>query len=275
MFLPGTKIEVIASSETGKGAKLRKGSLGYISGQGSLYKLPNLGLITMPARLVVTRFGKETKRRIEHKWVQVILPITPTTKHPLKQINSMLQKSQDSIQNIRRFFEEEGVSVKKVPSIIALPTTNESDYSDNINELKAWTSSLLFSGMLHRCLFAQPNTTDSKQTDKLKEVLPEIARDLYNVAYHPKALYTILDKFEKDNDFDALINVMVWFRTQQMLITKRLFKEKYKINEPVFLTHMNTASLAWIKHTHGINVPMRSSGIASVVEDWTKVLKAI
>lgn len=275
MFLPGTKIEVIASSATGKGAKLRRGSLGYISSQGSVRAIHNLGLFVMPARLVITRFGNENKRRIEHKWVQFILPQTSVTKHPMRSLNTSIKKSQDANLITKSFFEDEGVQIKKAVSLVALPTTNESDYSEDINELKAWASSLLFSGFLHETLFGMPHTADTIQRTKLQEVLPEMVEKSHELVTHPKALYSLLDNFKEKGDFPALVNTIVWFRTQQMLITRKIFNEVYHIKEPVFLNASKAGSLSWIKYGMGTDVKIRKSGFTESIKAWAELLKSL
>lgn len=77
MIFQGNKVEVVASYTSGKGAKIRVGSTGYITNTNpNIMHIQNRDnqFIIVPAIIVFSRYGFEKKHRSEAKEVNLIYP---------------------------------------------------------------------------------------------------------------------------------------------------------------------------------------------------------
>lgn len=167
MIPVGTKVEVIASATKGKGAKIRKGSLGYVTSCGQLHDLPrsSLPVYVMPARVVFTRFGYASKERSEIKFVAAIYPSRSpkTLKNPESHLNKKLRQCLDGSDWIRNIFQSEGLKAKKITPVVLDTLNTTTNITSSKNEFRSWLRSILLSGILHKIVYS-PSTHEFQKT---------------------------------------------------------------------------------------------------------------
>ena len=161
MYFPATKVEVLASSVTKRGAALRRGSLGYVANFGGTYSptAPNPSIeqipyILTPGYIVVTRFGNEVKRRVELKPVIYVVPTQPhgTRYSKLKSINNLLEDAKRFTGQLSDSWKDVGMSIKQLPFIVVVPTTKEASLTESCVDFNAWVTSIFASKLLRPAL---------------------------------------------------------------------------------------------------------------------------
>jgi len=175
MISIGNKIEVIASSTKGKGAKIRKGSLGYVSttstpsyigGGGGMF---TGNLLVTPAKVIFTRFGHERKPRSEVKFVALIHPVInpKTIKNKKTYLERIVKQALDYTQEIKEIFKREGIKINKVNAIAVHTVNTTENVTISNNECSSWVRSIALSGILHNLLFIGPNDPSRRTLDRL------------------------------------------------------------------------------------------------------------
>lgn len=185
MFPVGNKVAVIASATKSKGARIRKGSLGYVANVGRVFNLgknnryPHVSMRVVPARIVFTRFGYENKIRSELKFAALIFPATDPkyVKSPETHLNRLVAKAADYHTNLKEMFQSEGSRIKKVTPIAITAVNSTQSVTENEIEFLAWFRSIAMSSVLNEILFAAPNDPKRKALvdltggDKLNQAL--------------------------------------------------------------------------------------------------------
>jgi hypothetical protein len=210
MYFPATKVKVLASSDTKRGATLRKGSLGYVAKYGGLYTnvqttSSKMAHYTMcPGYMLVTRFGNENKRRRELKPVVYVMPINKglVKGKIIKNIPALLENAKLYTGHLTNVWKNQGVPVKHLPFVIAMPTSEEAVISSSDNELKAWVYSMFSSELLTSALIEGDNGSGAALTDLLLGYLPS-KQELpwHKLFLYPKELYSFLDTVENKTAF--------------------------------------------------------------------------
>lgn len=174
MIPVGSKIEVIASSTKGKGTKVRKGSLGYISTVGKVYcigtkKSATGAMFIVPAKIVFTQFGYETKERNEVKFVSLVYPSTDPKeiKNKRAYLNKLTKLALDHAEEVKQIFKTEGITVKKIPAIAVHTLNGTENVTRRKVDYSAWFRSIALSGILHEILYCNPNDPKLKTMNKL------------------------------------------------------------------------------------------------------------
>jgi len=170
----GTKITIVASSAVKSGAKIRKGSIGYIASVGKSYKLTDSFPSVIPARVIFTRYGNELKQRCEPKFIGIIIPtVSPDIiKNKQTYLDSLTKQAQDLSPNLNKIFLEEGVKQKKITTVVAVASNKSVDLMRDQNELTAWMTSILYSNMLHRVIYSNEKSPDGNLLKILQTDVP-------------------------------------------------------------------------------------------------------
>ena len=210
MYFPATKVKVLASSDTKRGATLRKGSLGYVANYGGLYikTKPTVSTIAhyamCPGYMLVTRFGNEQKQRRELKPVVYVIPLNKglVNNKVIKTIRALLEDAKLYTGHLTNVWKNQGIPVKKVPFIVAMPITACSDITSSDDELKAWAYSMFSSKLLTSALNEEDTGNGAALADKLLNYLPP-KQELpwYKLFLYPKELYKLLDTMENKTKF--------------------------------------------------------------------------
>ena len=186
----GSKIQVVSSSTNKSGAKIRRGSLGYIAAVGRLqYISDNLPLIA-PARIVFTRYGFEKQNRSEDKFVGLAMPAITDfdfIKNAKAYLDKSIKQTQDANDKLKQIFIKEGVRQKKFSIVAATIDNNAKDITQNLNELSSWVISILSSNILYGIFTPPPNSPRNKLLAVLENNLP-FAKEL-------------IEKYQRDRDF--------------------------------------------------------------------------
>lgn len=174
MIPVGNKVEVIASATKDKGARVRSGSLGYISTTSKVHCLGNNktmygAMYVVPAKIVFTRFGHERKDRNEMKFVALVYPTTETkmVKNKKAYLTKLVKQALDYSAEIRQIFKNEGINVNRVEPIVVHNVNTTSNIIASKNEFLAWLRSVALSGALHNLLFSPPMSAKTKTLNKL------------------------------------------------------------------------------------------------------------
>jgi len=180
MIFTGQKIIVLISSNTKTGAKIRKGSLGYVSSFGTAKFNFKLNAVLIPAKIVFTRFGYEKKRRIESKIVYLLYPIGPckSIKHVRKYLTSKVKIAQSMTSQLKQDLDKEGVKLNKLNILVVNKTNIETDILSSKNEFGAWFSSILQSGIFHKLYRINDNNEFKKAKSNL---LANTHNELFNL----------------------------------------------------------------------------------------------
>jgi hypothetical protein len=143
----GTKVEVIASTIKKKGAKPRAGSQGYCITSDKLCHINGPNVIAVPASIVFTKFGHQTKRRSELKNVCLIYP---KDKRPIKNVkpylNKLLKNTKDyaSINFIMRSLCNKKM-ISTTDLMIIKPIVTSENIKNSSNEFNSWLRCVLHS----------------------------------------------------------------------------------------------------------------------------------
>lgn len=221
MYFPATKVKVLASSDTKRGATLRKGSLGYVANYGGLYikSQPTSSPLRMahyamcPGYMMVTRFGNEQKQRRELKPVVYVIPINKglVNNKVIKTIPALLSDAKLYTGHLTNVWKNQDIPVKKIPFIIAKPIMECSKITSDDNELKAWVYSIFSSKILTSALSEEDTGNGAALADVLLKHLPS-KQELpwYKLFLYPKELYKFLDTVKDKTTFVTFCKGKGW-----------------------------------------------------------------
>ena len=230
----GTKVKVVLSSEIDKGAKLRKGSLGFVTTIGSepVYT-PNGEMLVVPVKLTVTRFGNEKKSRCEEQYAAVIYPNEAPGDNMPRRWKNFIKRAVDSTAIIKNIFEYNGVNIRgRVPCVALLETTECADMCKDTNELTAWVTSLFRSGVFHELFFG--GSDQSKVAVRyFKERLPSMVQKIPMLLSHRGEILKFLQDLSKQEAEDVVSALRGYMTTKQ--------RESYRTSHRR-LTNMSTLS---------------------------------
>jgi len=207
MIPRGHKVIVLASSTTKSGAKIRKGSVGFVAGVGKTYQYHRQQMYITPAKMVFTRYGYETTERNETKFVTLIHPTNPPMPglHVQKFLNKLTIRSIDMTDRLKPHFVREGVTVNPAASIVVNSLCKDNILLNNLNDLKAWASSILQSGILHSIVTT--NTTSELNVAKtaLTAGYPEFEARLKQCIFYRKQSNEFIDSIADNQELKALL----------------------------------------------------------------------
>lgn len=185
----GSKIQVVSSSTNKSGAKIRKGSLGYIAAIGRLqYIAENLPLVA-PARVIFTRYGFERKERCEDKFVGLAIPLADFDfiKNTKAYLDKSVKQMQDANELLKTVFMKEGVKQKRFITVAASIDNSTQDMTQSSNELISWVLSVINSNALSEIFIPIPNSPKNKLSAILGNNFP-FAKEL-------------IEKYQGDREF--------------------------------------------------------------------------
>lgn len=187
MVFEGTKIGVISSSENGKGNKIRRGSLGYLSEVGTqIYAGKNsITTVIAPAKIIFTRFGFQKRERSESKLVHLVFPLEwdKNTKNPLNHLDKITKRAKDINPDVRRNLNAlsshtnitgslgHNTNSTKLPSIVIKELC--SDITSSEYEFKSWLKSILSGQIIVNLIRTRKKSKINKTYDVLKEFHPD------------------------------------------------------------------------------------------------------
>lgn len=238
MYFPATKIKVLASTVNKAGAALRKGSLGYVGTVGDVYtphKPANSLSITyamLPGRLVVTRFGNEAKRRAEVKPVIYVIPINGGVLNgkQFKNINTLLEDAKRFTGQFASLWDKSSESAKRLPFIVATPTTEEAVVTASREELCAWVYSLFSTSLLRNALAKNDigHGHGAVLAKALSKYLPK-SKDTpwYKFFMYKQEIAKLLDSLSEEQ----LNNFVIFLQGQRSIYIRDYLKETYAVGE--------------------------------------------
>ncbi len=132
----GRRVAVIASSTKKSGAKIRRGSLGYIAKINRTLHIDKIQAVVTDAEIVFTRFGFESRTRREYKRVWLV--------HPTSNPND-LKKPQNYLDGLaKRVLDFSNTLTSSVDKrTVVVVHTSPTNILANENELLSWTLSVL------------------------------------------------------------------------------------------------------------------------------------
>lgn len=285
MFPVGSKVAVIASATKSKGANLRKGSLGYIANVGRIFNIgksngyPSAAMRVVPARICFTRFGFESKKRSELKFVALIFPtIAPKSlKNPEQYLQRLVVQASDHIQQIKQNFQNNGTNAKEITPVAVSFINSTQELTTDKNEFSSWFRSITMSSVLNDILFTIPS-------NPYRKTLSALTGDSSKT--HNRLIRSLSKRRFADNFVDDLFKnqeeVHEWvFRLQRILQLNRMRKVeelRNKYQRPV----MNNAIAfldTWALNSLGLNnltglIPKRTMAHKteeSLALGWLKV----
>jgi len=281
MIPQGHKITVLASSKTKSGANIRRGSIGFVSGIGKTYTFSKQGMFVTPAKIVFTRFGYEKKERNETKFVTLLHPITSPSyiKYHQKFLNTLTIRSVDMTDRLKKHFANEGVLTKPSATVVIKHINHGTNLLTNLNNLKAWSSSILQSGLLHPVVMSTKISNLNVAKNELIKDYPEFELKLKDCILFKKQSNTFIDTIANN---DAL---------KLLLIAKLQGFLTLKAREDI-LNYLNIETLHWAAEAkifralwylldNNITIPVnakesiRVNSRLKIISEWLQIFKAI
>jgi hypothetical protein len=281
MIPRGHKIIVLASSTNKSGAKVRKGSIGFVAGIGATHEFPRQGMYVTPAKIVFTRYGHESIQRNETKFVTLIHPVVKplNIQHPQRTLNKLVISSIDMTDRIKKHFETEGVTGRPTVSIVIDRLRKDTNLLNNLNDLKAWTSSVLQNGTLHPVVMAPEHSNLNVAKEELIDGFPEFKTRLKNCILHRKQSNEFIDTISDNHALKALlIKKLRGFLTLQarkdILSYKEATEVRWVKNDTLF-------PILWYFLDNNIKFPSTTEKLYGIkshitnVETWMQLFASI
>lgn len=247
MFLPGAKIRVLASTADGRKTRIKKDSLLYVvRGAGLSTPATNEfrnkfdgSVLVMPAKVVITRYGNETRRRAEVKPTMFVFPIIDSDG---KDKAALLQKVLSELKGYGNqpvnmwSVNKHGISDKKLDYVVGYPTLEEANGMNTVNELSAWLYSII-NNMLH--YYANPLNATVEQRQRILKSITDIVPVLrFRIQQDTIGMF----HFEYLNDIRVFIDgihddknkmdsVIKWALAHKALLARRLFLHNANVYE--------------------------------------------
>lgn len=259
MIPVGNKISVIASSTKSKGARIRKGSQGYISTIGEISS-PGLNsfngggaMYIVPAKIVFTRFGHERKLRNEVKFVALVFPsIDP---EPIKRkkiyLNKLVKRALDYSEDIRQIWQNEGIRINKVTAVAVSGLGCSENLTSNPTEFAAWLRSIAISGSLHKILLCNTTSPYRKTINSLTGGDKKLLVDLHACVSKKARVESFTNSLFK-GDRKELTGFIL--RMQEVLKLEKLRSiSAISDNRPTRRGGGTTFGKSWELHTLGLS----------------------
>jgi hypothetical protein len=235
---------LVSTAKKGK-TKLKENSLLYVVRSGGL-SVPvsdvicekfNGQIAVMPAKVLITRYGNETKRRAEVKPTIFVFPMVDCGEQDkgkcLRNILSSLKDYKRHIENLWSY-NKHGCSATNLDYIVGYPTLEETAPPDTIDELSGWLY-VIVNNLLHYYHNILISTVESKFRilNDVDNALPglkfKIRRDDVGV-YHCQHLQDIRDIVsDASNKKGKIASIIKWALSQKALMTRRLFYHNAKV----------------------------------------------
>jgi len=247
MFLPAAKIRVLASTAKKGKTKLKENSLLYVVRSGGLsvpvsdaiHEKFNGQIAAMPAKVLITRYGNETKRRTEVKPTIFVFPMVDCGEQDkgkcLRNILSSLKDYERHLENLWSY-NKHGSSATNLDYIVGYPTLEETAPPDTIDELSGWLY-VIVNNLLHYYHNLLISTVESKFRilNYVDATLPglkfKIRRDGVGVyqCQHLQDIHDIVS--DASNEQGKIASIIKWALSQKALMTRRLFYHNAKVYE--------------------------------------------
>lgn len=246
MFLPATKIQVLASTAKKGKTKLKKNSLLYVVRSGGL-SVPvndticgkfNGQIAVMPAKVLVTRYGNETKRRTEIKPTIFVFPMVNCGEQDkgkcLRNILSALKNYERHLENLWSY-NKHGYSATNLDYIVGYPTLEETSSLDTVDELSSWLYTIV-NNLLHYSADTLAEIEGrSRVLNDINAVFPglrfKLRRDNVGM-WHCQHLKDIRDIVsDASNEQGKVASIIKWALSQKALMARRLFYHNAKVYE--------------------------------------------
>lgn len=288
MFNVGEKIKIIYSNDKRKGAKVRRGSIGYISTLSHPINISDKhNYIMVLASVIFNQFGINDKKRIERKKVILINPLRiqkyTTINTQKKFLINLMKLTRDSKSDIQLKLLNSGIIYKKnYPCVIALSSFNNLTISDEESEFMCWMYSILQSNVIQKFKnlhFHKHSPKNKTYTNLLNNV--SIIKDLikYQLIGDIKNVNNLLKTIFKDKNLRNL--VILRFKSLLCLELMKSYEELYKINRKINLFHYGRLYNVYIKlYNSGIDLtkikPLYQEKIViNAVIRWQNIFKKI
>lgn len=281
MIPRGHKIIVLASSTTKSGSKIRKGSVGFIAGVGKTHDFSRQQMYITPAKIVFTRYGYENTQRNETKFVTLVHPANKPSeiKHVQRFLNRLTVSSIDMTDRIKKHFTKEGVNGKPAVSIVVDRMCKDNNLLDNLNDLKAWTSSILQSGVLHPIVMASKDSNLNVAKNLLINGYPEFEANLRQCVLHRKQSNEFIDSIANNQELKILlVKKLRGFLTLQERKDIQDYSES--VNNRWISNHIIFRAL-WYFLSNNLGLPANSNNIYGIkthkgnVDAWMQLFASI
>jgi len=281
MIPRGHKIIVLASSTAKSGAKIRKGSIGFVAGIGKTHDFSRQQMYITPAKIVFTRYGYENTERNETKFVSLIHPTQPSSqlKHVQKFLNKLTVSSINMVDRIKQHFIKEGVKSKPTASIVIDKVRENNNLMCSLNDLKAWTSSILQSGILHPVIMASPHSRLNVAKAALIKDYPEFEARLKYCILHRKQSNEFIDSIADNQELKLLlIKKLRGFLTLQ---ARKDISDYSKDFGNRWMSGQQSFHMLWYFLSNNIELPHEASRLYGIkghktnIEKWIRVFASI
>lgn len=262
MFNVGEKIKIIYSNDKRKGAKVRKGSIGYISTLSHPISITDKhNYIMVQASIIFNQFGINDKKRIERQEVILINPLRvqkyTTIKTQKKFLMNLIKLTRDSKSDIQLKLLRSGIFIRKnYPCVIALSSFNNLTISNDKSEFICWMYSILQSNLIKRFkdLHFNKNSPENKTYTNLLNNIPVIKSLIENQLIGDiKKVNNLLKVIFRDKDLCN--SVILQFKSLLCLELMKSYDELYGIKRRINSYHYGRLSNIYIKlYNSGIDL---------------------
>ena len=283
MLFTGQKIIVLVSSNSKTGAKIRRGSLGYISSFGTSRVNYKSNFILIPAKIIFTRFGYEKKHRIESKIVYLLYPIESSIniKYIRKYLITKIKVAKSMTPLLKQDLLNEGVKLNKLDIIVVNKTNEKVNILTDKNEFSAWFSSVIQSGIFHKLYKIEGNNEFKKvKLDLLTNINNEIFDLKKCLQYNGETIKQAKNIYKNK---EVQLNIIKQFKTYLHLDIKRIIDElklKEKLKNSFWNPHFEYESI-WTICNNNIIIEKEITtlktyrGSAALVTNWISQLNIL
>jgi len=281
MIPRGHKVVVLSSSTTKSGAKIRKGSVGFIAGIGKTHDFYRQQMYITPAKIVFTRYGYENKQRNETKFVTLIHPTADPSKitHVQRTLNALAVNNINMLDRIKKLFTDEGVTIKSAVSVVVTKSYKNNCLLNNLNNLKAWTSSVLQGGALHPIVMADQFSNLNVARGLLTDGYPEFETNLKQCVLHRKQSNRFIDSIANNQELQALLverlkGFLILKERKDMIDYTKEFDDHFMSKGRIF-------HLLWYFISNNIKLPITAKKVYRIktrktdAELWMKLFESI
>ncbi len=200
MFFTAQKIVVLASSTSKTGAKVRKGSLGYVSSLGTPVRYLSIPAILTPAKVVFTRFGNEKRERNETKIIFLLHPssVIKNLTNIQRSMNKKVKSALDMTDKLKLILKNENLRISRPDIVVAAPSKVKISLVKNKIEFQAWVSSVIQSGLFHPIFALGKKNDEAKLKNILLKNLPEVSTNFKRCLKHKGEIDKLTDNLYQD-----------------------------------------------------------------------------
>jgi len=281
MIPRGHKVVVLSSSTTKSGTKIRKGSVGFVAGIGKTHDFSRQQMYITPAKIVFTRYGHENAQRNETKFVTLIHPAVDSSKvtHVQRTLNTLTANSLDMLDKIKKLFITEGVTIKPAASIVVTKSYKGNYLLNNLNNLKAWTSSVLQGGALHPIVLADQFSNLNIAKGILTKGCPEFETKLKYCVLYRKQSNKFIDSIANNQELQILLikrlkGFLILKERKDVLNYTKEFNNHWMNKDIIF-------HLLWYFLSNNVKLPVAAKKVYGIkthkanIELWMKLFESI